>query len=172
MSQLFETNEAGARFSDCRKWRYSLWRVWGRIESPRMMMFLGMNPSIANEVRLDPTVSKMIRYAKRGGFDGLYVANVFAWVETDSRKLPTVIASGTDIIGQENDAAILEMGRRSGSIVCGCGNPSMLLGRWPTVKWMLLRAGLKPMAFGVNKNGTPVHPLYQRDDAPLLELVD
>lgn len=168
MTDLFAAPEMGAEFSPCRRWRYRLWRIWGNSCPPKMMMFLGMNPSIATETTNDPTVAKMIRYAQARGYDGLFVGNVFAWVETDSRKLPSLVEQGVDIIGPGNDAAIMAMARMSSCIVCGCGNPSMLLDRWASVRQMM--QGLPAKVFKLNANGTPVHPLYQRNDAELIDL--
>jgi hypothetical protein len=45
MKNLFEDN--GAEFSTDRKYRYALWRKWDAINP--LAMFIGLNPSTANE---------------------------------------------------------------------------------------------------------------------------
>lgn len=169
MAQLFQADEAGARFSDCRKWRYSLWRVWDAKRDP--LVFIGMNPSIADEVILDPTLRLMVKRAEMYGCGGLWVANVFSWVETDSRKLPRLLTEGVDIVGPENDATIVEVARRGKLVVAGWGKPGNLNGRGDRVAAMLREAGVTPLAFKRNKDGTPTHPLYiSLDVAPEIPL--
>lgn len=58
----------GAMFSKCRKYRYVLWRIWDD-DKPRVM-FIGLNPSIAGAIIDDPTIRKVIGFAKRWGFGG------------------------------------------------------------------------------------------------------
>ena len=159
MNLLGDTS--GAVFSQCRRYRYELWRTWSA--GPKMCLFIGMNPSQANEVDNDRTVAKMCRLAARWGYDGLLVANVFAWIETDSRKLPALIEAGVDIVGPDNDAAILRLAKRSGIICAGFGNPGMLQGRGEKVLKMLKDAGHAPRAFAINANGAPKHPLYCKE---------
>ena len=55
----------GAKFSKCRKYRYTLWRTWDN--SKPKVMFLGLNPSTADEVNNDPTVTRCINYSKSSG---------------------------------------------------------------------------------------------------------
>ena len=49
-----ETMNSGADFSPCRKYRYKLWRIWD--ETLPLAMFIGLNPSTADEVKDDNTV--------------------------------------------------------------------------------------------------------------------
>src|SRR5512135_1752078 len=97
--------ETGARFSIDRRNRYALWRVWGHDED--ICNFLLLNPSIADEVTNDPTSVRCERRARRWGFGGLIVTNLFALCATDPAGLRRV----ADPIGPENDAAILEAAR-------------------------------------------------------------
>ena len=57
MQDLFDDN--GADFSPDRKHRYSLWRIWDR--SKPLVMFIGLNPSTANESDNDPTIRSVCR---------------------------------------------------------------------------------------------------------------
>ena len=100
--------ETGARFSVDRRYRYALWRVWDR--SRGVCNFLLLNPSIADEVTNDPTSERCERRARRWGFGGLIVTNLFALCATDPAGLRRV----ADPIGPENDAAILEAARVRG----------------------------------------------------------
>lgn len=52
-SDLFGSKEA--TFSPCRVYRYALWRRWG---SGQYAMFIGLNPSTADEYSDDPTIRR------------------------------------------------------------------------------------------------------------------
>jgi len=155
--------QTGALFSPCRTWRYRLWRVWN--ESLPLACFVLMNPSKADEVNDDPTVLRCQRRLifadwASNKFGGVIVVNVFAWRETDSTKLPGLIEAGTDIIGPENDAAIVSAAREAAIVVCGWGIPGNLAGRGHSVEQMLRGAGIPLHYLKLNSDGTPGHPLY------------
>jgi hypothetical protein len=154
--------ETGAIFSDCRRYRYRLWRRWAPGDTA---LFLLMNPSTADEVKNDATVERCVRRATRWNIAGMgigcvEVCNVFAWRETDSRKLLPLIAQGVDIIGPENDAAISMAAKGAKLVICGWGMPGNLMGRGAAVLKMLRATGIEPHALGLNSDGTPKHPLY------------
>ena len=77
---LFGTANTGAIFSDCRKYRYRLWRKWD--DGPALAMLL-LNPSKAAEIENDPTIVRQSRRAKRLGFGRLVVINAYAFIATD-----------------------------------------------------------------------------------------
>jgi len=56
-------NDSGAAFSACRRWRYLLWRCWDR--AGPVANFLMLNPSTADEAKLDPTCARARAYAER-----------------------------------------------------------------------------------------------------------
>lgn len=156
----------GAKFSPCRTWRYRLWRVWD--SSLPLACFVLMNPSKADEVNDDPTVLRCQRRVAKWSnikIGGVLVVNVFAWRETDSTKLPGLIAAGTDIVGPDNDAAIVAAAQEAAIVVCGWGNPGNLIGRGAAVEKSLRDAGITLHHLQLNFNGTPSHPLYIGYDA-------
>lgn len=150
--------DRGAVFSPCERYRYRLWRRWG--DAPCMAAVL-MNCSTATADVNDATVERVQRRAQMMGFGGLEVVNAFAWRETDSRRLPGLVKRGVDIIGPDNDSAIMEACRHAGLVLCGWGRPGRLLGRDQVVLGLLRAAGLTPHALAINEDGSPVHPLYQ-----------
>lgn len=168
MSDLFASEQAelsGAHFSECRRWRFSLWRTWDRSLPHATAIY--MNPSEANEVKNDPTVERWQRRAEKWadmGFlrvGGIKVTNAFAWKETDSRKLPGLVTAGVDIIGAGNDEAILAACAGAAIVVCGWGLPGHnLLNRGPKLLELLRGAGVRPYAFQINADRSPKHPLY------------
>ena len=70
-----------AVFSPCRTYRYALSRVWAA-DKP-YALFIGLNPSTADETLDDPTIRRCIDFAKRWGYGGLVMANLFAYRATD-----------------------------------------------------------------------------------------
>jgi hypothetical protein len=145
--------ETGAAFSPCRKWRYLLWRRWS--DGP-VANFLMLNPSTADELKLDPTCTRAQRYAERWGYGTLIVTNVFGWRSTDPRAL----AKAREPVGRGNDAAILRAAREASLVVCAWGNHALHLERGVAVRALLQGAGIALHVLRVNANGEPAHPLY------------
>ena len=75
----------GAQFTEDRQYRYALWRIWN--EDKPLVMFIGLNPSTANEYKNDPTIRRVMRYAADWGYGGVYMMNLFAWVTPYPKEL-------------------------------------------------------------------------------------
>lgn len=143
---------SGAIFSEDGKYRYALWRVWDR-EKPALV-FIGFNPSKADGVHDDPTVSKLAADAKYLHFGGLYIGNLFALVSPSPIQ---VIDSPQSAIGEENDKYLLELKRVAGTIVVGWGNNAGCNERYRDVLGLL---GSPIYCFAITGKGQPSHPLY------------
>jgi hypothetical protein len=146
--------ESGATFSPCRRWRYLLWRRWNA--SKPVANFLMLNPSTADEVKLDPTCARARDYAERWGYGALIVTNIFAFRNTD----PDQMKAAADPVGPGNDAAIVRAARQSALVVCAWGNHGGFLGRSTEVLKNLKANGIALHALRVNAGGEPAHPLY------------
>ena len=145
--------ETGARFSRCRKWRYLLWRRWG---AGPVANFLMLNPSTADEVKLDPSCTRARLYAERWGLGALVVTNLFGWRATD----PADMKAARDPVGSGNDAAILAAASDADLVVCAWGNHGAHLGRSAAVLRKLRTSKMKLHMLRLNGNGEPAHPLY------------
>ncbi len=155
-----------AAFSPDRRHRWWLERRWdGRpIGSPGVAAVIGMNPSTADEAVDDPTVQGVMWRARHlWGCGGCVMLNAFAYRATDKARLLAV----EDPVGDGNDAAILDHARRADPLVVAWGQPPKALA-WRGAQVAALLAGLRPLCFGVNGDGSPKHPLYQKRTAPLL----
>ena len=148
--------EASAVISACCKYRYRLARTWDRA-LPTMGLVM-LNPSTADGEQDDPTIRKAVGFARRWGFGGFHVANLFAWRATDPKALRGVI----DPVGPENDLRISEVAASTNRLFVGWG----ALGG---PKWLRFRAdhvlrGLSERndlwAFRVTSKGMPEHPLF------------
>jgi hypothetical protein len=144
---------SGAKFSRCRKWRYLLWRKWA--DGP-IANFLMLNPSTADEVKLDPSCTRARLYAERWGFGALVVTNLFGWRATD----PDDMKAARDPVGLQNDETILRAARESDLVVCAWGNHGAHLGRSAAVLSNLRKSRVRLHALRLNGNGEPAHPLY------------
>jgi hypothetical protein len=144
---------AGAEFSRCRKWRYLLWRQWG--EAP-VANFLMLNPSTADEVKLDPSCTRAQVYAEQWGFGALVVTNLFGWRATDPGEMKAV----HDPVGRGNDRAILNAALNSALVVCAWGNHGLHRARSAHVVRLLRGGGVSLHILRVNACGEPAHPLY------------
>lgn len=144
--------EAGATFTPCRRWRYTLWRRWDAAKP--VANFLMLNPSTADEVKLDPTCARARDYAERWGYGALIVTNVFAWRATD----PARMKAAEDPVGPGNDAAIVKAAKESEIVVCAWGNHGAFQDRSARVRGLLKKTKLHVLR--VNANGEPAHPLY------------
>ncbi|GAB6073605.1 hypothetical protein JCM15786_02620 [Nautilia lithotrophica] len=77
--------QKNAIFSKNRKYRYVLSRIWD--DTKEKIVFIGLNPSTADETIDDPTVRKCIAYAKKWGYVGFYMLNLFAYRATEPGKM-------------------------------------------------------------------------------------
>jgi hypothetical protein len=150
--------EWNAIFSEGRKFRYELTRKWGSAD-PHKLLFVMLNPSIADEQTDDPTQRRCRGFAKTLGFDGYTVANIFALVSTD----PTKLQRASNIVGAENDAYLNRLHRISDMTIAAWGTWGKILSRGVLVARSL--STIKPlMCLGQNKDGSPKHPLYLRHE--------
>ncbi len=148
----------GAIFSEDRKYRYALWRVWSRTKPILMMTCL--NPSGANESKNDPTITRGIVRADRNGFGGFLMANLYAYVSTD----PKALLNNIDSVGELTDYYIKQMVILSDRQLCGWGSFKPVSQRAPAVLLMLKET----YCLGINADGQPKHPLYVSYDMPMV----
>ncbi len=143
-------SKSGAVFSDCRKFRYALWRMWDG-DKP-LVMIIGLNPSTADEKVNDPTITRCISFACSWGYGGVCVTNLFGFRAT----APTELKAYHDPIGKENDAWVHEMAKEAAIKVAAWGNHGKFLNR--SVE--LLSSLDQLHCIKMNKSGEPAHPLY------------
>ena len=180
------TQQNGAMFSPCRSYRYSLWRTWDS-QKP-IVVFIGLNPSTADETVNDPTMRRCIGFARLWGYGGMVVVNLFAYCATK----PTVLRHVADPVGKDTDSWIYtlcqyvarqvggehnsldceEAGQTHGSekshyesvsakVILCWGNQGCLKGRDRTLL-TLITPIITPYCLAMTKQGYPAHPLYLR----------
>lgn len=151
------------------KYRYWLTRVWDE-KLPRMMWVL-LNPSIADDNADDPTVKKCMGFAKGLGYGSIEIVNLFAYIATDPQELMDIINSNKKVdyceepvgkkaaIGPDNDQYIKTAAERADLIIVGWGNNASRFKRCKDVMQLLSDKELK--CIEVNKSGQPKHPLFK-----------
>lgn len=137
-------------FSPCRAYRYALWREW--IGGEGYAMFVGLNPSTADETSDDPTIRRCIAFSKAWGYAGLCMTNLFAYRATK----PADMKAAADPVGPENDAHLLRLASEAGVIVAAWGANGTHRGRDTQVRKLL--PALHYLV--LTKDGHPGHPLY------------
>jgi hypothetical protein len=143
--------ETNAKFSDCRKYRYSLWRRWS--DTGRgYVMFIGLNPSTADETNDDPTIRRCIAFAKAWGYDALCMTNLFAFRATK----PSDMMAVDNPVGVDNNQVLLDLSRSAAVIIAAWGANGTYLARDEEVKALLSNL----CYLRLTKHGHPSHPLY------------
>lgn len=153
--------KSSAILSDCRKYRFALWRTWD--ESKSYALFIGLNPSTADETDDDPTIRRCIKFARSWGHGGLCMVNLFAFRATD----PSIMMTATDPVGNGNDQWIIKLARDAGVAVAAWGNGGGHMRRSEQV-----RASVPNLHYlKMNQSGEPAHPLYLRSDLRPVRLI-
>lgn len=158
-NQLFDVHDdraSGALFSKCRTWRYALWRRWDFGSRCKMVAFVGLNPSTADESIDDPTIRRCKNFAKEWGFGGMYMLNAYAFRATD----PKDMKAASDPVGPDNDEWLSFYGTEATEIIAAWG-VHCELGRERAVCETI---GKLITCLGRTKDGRPKHPLYLRAD--------
>ena len=161
---------SGAQFSDDRLYRFKLWRCWD--EGLPSLGWILLNPSTADAAEDDPTIRRCVGFARRWGFGGVVVANLFGWRAT----APAELATPKDPVGRALPGVAYspwEMLWTCSTVVAGWGAAA----ESPFVSKRVMQVACSDPArrqlfcLGRTKGGHPRHPLYVRGDAELCRWV-
>lgn len=142
-----------AHLSPSTLYRYHLSRRWA---DGSALTFVMLNPSTADANEDDPTIRRIMGFARSFGYSGVHVVNLYALRVTDSNLLFRL--SG-DIVGDQNNNWLGAALAHNDEIVCAWG----IKAKPSTVKKFKELAAIchcKLLCLGQNKNGSPKHPLY------------
>jgi hypothetical protein len=172
IDQWSEDRTGWAKFSDDMTMRYRLarsltdagWDWLNASEAParssvKRVVFAMLNPSTADAFVLDPTIKRCIAFARGWGADVLQVVNAFALRSTDPKELYkwSFGLRGDD---QENNEQIVMASTGAMRVVAGWGKHGALDRRGEIVRSMLAGQGVRLYHLGLNRDGSPKHPLY------------
>ena len=123
-------------------------------EKEKPIVWIALNPSTADENKLDPTLTRIKNYSIKFGFNCFYMLNIFAFRATD----PNVMLKENNPTGKDNDYWIKHICKLSNTIVCCWGNHGKHLNRSDQIKEMLKQFNL--FYLDMSNENEPKHPLY------------
>src|ERR1700740_2426194 len=141
-------------FSPDRTYRYLLIHRWNGLFPEKPCVWIGLNPSVADEIKLDNTLRRITTFSAAGGFNCFYMVNLFALVSTD----PKAIKDHPAPIGPENDEHILAALKMVPSVFVAWGAHGKYLGRDRQV--LDLMGPREIYCLAKTADGCPQHPLY------------
>jgi hypothetical protein len=95
-----------ALISDCGIYRYMLTRKWE--PSCYSLPIIMLNPSTADAREDDPTIRRCMSFARREGYGGIWVQNLFAYRATS----PAAMKAATDPFGPRRSSCRQKAGAR------------------------------------------------------------
>jgi len=154
-----------AIISDCGAYRYRLSRQWD--ESCYSLPIIMLNPSTADANIDDPTIRRCISFAKREGYGGIIVMNLFAFRATSPDNMKDATDPfGPDLldhIGEMFDYATLHRT----PILAAWGAHGIYKSAEKEMKQLAKRSGVDLVCLGKTAAGHPRHPLYVKGDQPM-----
>ena len=118
-----------AVISDCNKYRYELHRTWD--EKKKKVLFIMLNPSTADGMKDDLTTIRCINFAKKWGYGGLMIGNIYPFRAKRPKDLKKWLKNYGDLYNaSEYDYKIShlhDMILKADLVVCawGCNHPGM-----------------------------------------------
>lgn len=169
MGFLPELMTRDAVISDDGVYRYRLVRCWEPAED--LMHVVMLNPSTADHKDDDPTIRRLIGFAKREGCGGINVMNLYAYRATE----PAVLRGVVNPIGPQNRYWLRQMAKEAMSqgraVICAWGDfeNALPFNMGSETMHMFRTNGVTLKCFGmtVSRFPQPRHPLYIAADVPL-----
>lgn len=150
-----------ASLSRCGRHRTRLLRRW---DSGPPLVFVGLNPSTADAHQDDPTLRRVMGFARRLGAPAVLLVNLFSLRATDPRELWS--AEESERNGPSADRHLRQAVRcAAGVVACWGAVPEAGVRRARRVLRRLDRDQVPVGVLGLTKHGHPRHPLYLRRDA-------
>jgi hypothetical protein len=147
------------RLTNCH--RLLLRRSWlgiGGFVNCRIVNWIMLNPSTADDVVDDPTIRKCVGFSKRWGFSGLVVTNLFTFRATDPKDLMKLAKVDFARAVGLADSVLIEQAKNSDLVVAAWGNHGNLYGRADDVCDRVL-TNHRLYCIGLTSRGMPLHPV-------------
>lgn len=133
---------------------------------------IGINPSTATPDTPDPTIRKVASIAEHNGYDSFIMLNVYPKRDTFFNNLEDILNDSEHIKNTEIIAQITEKYSEI-NIWVAFGNHIYDRDYLPTclkdIYAKLNQKNIKWLATGLNKTGSPKHPLYQKKTSKLID---
>ena len=143
--------ERKAVISECNRYRYQLHRTWDKEKDK--VLFIMLNPSTADSDSDDLTTIRCINYAKKWGFGGLMIGNIYPFRAKRPKYLRKWMKEYDPKVYNKNISNIQSMVNRCELIVCawGCNHPGV-------PEWLGMLKNLHYLEL-CDDGITPKHPL-------------
>lgn len=169
LQRVIDGVEYGAEMSpeDSPLYRYKLWRTWDA-EKPSLV-YVMLNPSTADHTQDDQTIRRCMHFARRDGYGGIIVVNLFSGRATD----PDDLFAMADPIGPMGNwflsQTVMDAARNEGRVIVAWGaHPKAAKRREQVLR--AIQSVTQPYCFGINQNGSPKHPCYLGNNHPVQPL--
>ncbi|MBQ6922132.1 MAG: DUF1643 domain-containing protein [Clostridia bacterium] len=150
--------------------RYALGQVFD--ESGRTLICFGINPSTASPEQLDNTINKVVKIARFNGYDNWIMLNIYPQRATNPDDLH--LQADEQIVKQNIEAISQILDTYSDcDTLFAYGNlitkRSYLRPCLEQISKLLKLKNKTIKVIKLTKEGNPVHPLYQRNNATLID---
>jgi len=155
------------QFTPCRHYRYTLEHVTDPLAhaaSPRRIQWIGLNPSVADEQQLDPTLRRIRRFSADWGFTAFVMTNLFAYRATDPRDMMAIASPA----GPDNLSHLIRTAQACETVVAAWGAHGTHHDRALVVAALFSRERIHLQCLGLTKSGQPKHPLYVKATCPIV----
>jgi len=154
--------ESRAVISDCGKYRYELHREWDKKKGK--VLFIMLNPSTANAIHDDLTTIRCVNFAKKWGYGGIMIGNIYPFRAKRPKHLRKWLNEGSDYAfwksGDDNRNHVYKMAEQADLIVCAWGCNYKGVPEWIEEIWAADMYGRDLHYLELCKDGiTPKHPL-------------
>jgi hypothetical protein len=173
---LAEEEIREAIFSEDGLFRYTLWRHLTPellpFEAPPIpdreyVQFIGLNPSTADNVKNDRTISKLMKLAGWWGYQWMLMTNLFAYRTKEPKEMKKHLGAKSPI-GIDNFRHVVEKAKRAHMVVCCWGNDGAHLNQSGVMRAALAAAKVDLKCFKITATGEPQHPLYLKNETALI----
>lgn len=163
--------------SSCRTYRYVLYRHNSLSASNKIMIFVMINPSTADENQNDHTIRKCLKIAHHHDCEHVYVVNLIPYrsknvedVDNFVSKLSIEALHTINNVNWNYIDEILQSNDKKPIIICGWG-------KYDKVRTTLSQAtefydkykSFKLKCLKINKDQSPIHPLFVNSQSILLD---
>lgn len=149
--------QKASQLSSCRTYRYALDRIWDP-HLPALLWVL-YNPSTADETEDDPTLRRCIHFSQAWGYGGLRIVNLYSLRSPHPATLKDHPAPN----GPDHDTHVQKALSTYKDVICAWG-----LQGGP-ISSHFSPGTHRIFHLGLNRDGSPKHPLYLPSTTSLLE---
>jgi hypothetical protein len=131
-------------------------------------VWIMLNPSTADEHILDQTLRKVEAFCRAWGYDGFVVINLFALRSVDPDALYRMGDRAMESFDR-NTLTIISAAKGAALVVVGWGAEEIAQKPAQALATHFANVGIRAKCLGVNKDGSPKHPLYLPYTTPLID---